>query len=133
MPRSAARRAFIPMQNAASAYARVSQTALSPREAEAAVLLKAARLLQSARDEWRGEGHGLAEALGFNRKVWTVLATAATEAGNGLPAAIRDGMGHLGAYVITQTISVLAEPAPEKVDPLIAINREVAAGLRGQA
>jgi flagellar biosynthesis activator protein FlaF len=121
------------MHNAASAYARVSQTALSPREAEAAVLLKAARLLQSARDEWRGGGNGLAEALGFNRKVWTVLATAATEPANGLPAGVRQGMGHLGAYVITQTISVLAEPAPEKVDPLIAINREVAAGLRGQA
>jgi flagellar biosynthesis activator protein FlaF len=124
------------MQNAASAYARVSQTALSPREAEAAVLMKAARLLQTAKDEWRGEGRGgndMAEALGFNRKVWTVLATAATEAGSGLPAELRRGMEHLGAFVITRTIAALAAPAPEKVDPLIAINREVAAGLRGQA
>ena len=121
------------MQNAASAYARVSQTALSPREAEAAVLMKAARLLQTARDEWTGEGRGLADALGFNRKVWTVLATAATEPGSTLPDDVRRSMSHLGTYVITRTMAMLAEPAPEKVDPLIAINREVAAGLRGQA
>ena len=121
------------MQNAASAYARVSQTALSPREAEAAVLMKAARLLQTAKDEWGAEGAGLADALGFNRKVWTVLSTAATEAGSGLPPELRRGMEHLGAFVITRTIAALVEPAPEKVDPLIAINREVAAGLRGQA
>ena len=125
------------MQNAASAYARVSQTALSPREAEAAVLMKAARLLQTARDGWNDEAkpprQELADALGFNRKVWTVLATAATEADSGLPDAVRRSMTQLGAFVITRTIAVLAEPVPEKVEPLIAINREVAAGLRGQA
>lgn len=121
------------MQHAASAYARVSQTALSPREAEAAVLMKAAHLLQTARDAWAGEGRGLADALGFNRKVWTVLATAATETGSGLSEDVRRSMTHLGAFVITQTIATLTEPAPEKVDPLISINREVAAGLRGHA
>jgi flagellar biosynthesis activator protein FlaF len=125
------------MQNAASAYARVSQTALSPREAEAAVLMKAARLLQTAREEWdaagEARGNGFAEALGFNRKVWTLLSTAATEAGSNLPESVRRSMGHLGAFVLTQTIALLAAPDPQKVDPLIAINRQVAAGLRGQA
>lgn len=123
------------MHHATNAYARTAQAALSPREAEAAVLIKAATRLQAAQNGWTG-GRGDAafgEALTFNRRVWTLLATAATEADSPLPAEVKHSMGRLGAFVFTQTLAALAEPAPEKLSPLISINREIAAGLRGQA
>jgi hypothetical protein len=34
---------------------------------------------------------------------------------------------------MTQTFSLMTDPRPEKLPPLISINRELAAGLRGQS
>jgi flagellar protein FlaF len=36
-------------------------------------------------------------------------------------------------FIFNRTITVLAEPAPEKLKILISINREIAAGLRGSS
>ncbi len=73
------------MMNAAHAYARTSQTGLSPREAEAAVLIKAASRLQACRNEELTSSTGLNEALMFNQRVWTVLASAVADPANPLP------------------------------------------------
>ena len=104
----------------------------SPRELEAAVLLKAASRLQAVRDDWTGRRAELDDALTFNRKLWTVLATSATEAENPLPGAIKQNIANLAVFVFNRTVSIMAEPQPEKLDVLIRINREIAAGLRAQ-
>ncbi|GJD51911.1 hypothetical protein OPKNFCMD_4670 [Methylobacterium crusticola] len=119
------------MSYAANAYAKVSQTALTPREAEAAVLIKAAARLQTIQDNWDAQQPALNEALGFNRKVWTLLSSSATEPEAPLPAELKQSMARLGAFVFTRTVDMMVEPRAEKLTALIRINRELASGLRG--
>jgi flagellar biosynthesis activator protein FlaF len=119
------------MQNAATAYARVANSVLSPREAEAAVLLKAATRLQSVQDNWSEGAGALNEALTFNQRVWTVIAGAATETDSPLPPALKQSVANLAAFVFTRTLDTMVQPHVESLSALIRINRELAAGLRG--
>ena len=120
------------MQQAANAYARVAQATQSPRELEAAVLLKAASRLQALRDDWQGRRSDLDEALTYNRKLWTILVTSVTDADNPLPVAIKNNIANLAIFVFERTITVMTEPGPDKLGALVTINREIAAGLRAQ-
>ena len=120
------------MQQAASAYSKAAQATQSPRELEAAILLKAAARLQAIRDDWDGRRRELFDALTYNRKLWTVLVTSATEEGNPLPAPIKQNVANLGIFIFNHTLAVMTQPAPERLGILITINREVAAGLRSQ-
>ncbi len=119
------------MHHAANAYARVANSALSPREAEAAVLLKAATRLQSVQDNWTGSAEALNEALTFNQRVWTVIAGAATETDSPLPPTLKQNVAGLAVFVFKRTVDTMVQPQAEKLAPLIRINRELAAGLRG--
>ncbi|WP_375459171.1 flagellar biosynthesis regulator FlaF [uncultured Enterovirga sp.] len=117
---------------AASAYAKTARTTQSPRDLEASILLKAAQQLQSACDNWQPDGTELGTALTYNRKIWTILATSATEPDNPLPAQIKANIAQLAAVIFQRTLAILMEPAPEKLALLVRINREVASGLRTQ-
>lgn len=57
----------------------------------------------------------------------------ATREENPLPAAIRQNIANLGIFVLNHTIKLEARPEPSRLDVLININREVAAGLRASA
>ena len=120
------------MQQAANAYARVAQATQSPRELEASVLLKAASRLQAVRDDWQGRQSDLDEALTFNRKLWTILVTSATDAENPLPLAIKNNIANLAIFVFNRTITIMTDPGPKKLGALVTINREIAAGLRAR-
>ncbi|WP_375463445.1 flagellar biosynthesis regulator FlaF [uncultured Methylobacterium sp.] len=123
----------VAMSYGASAYARASHTALSPREAEAAVLIKAANRLRSARSAWPEQIRGLNEALSFNQKVWSLLSTEATAETSPLPETVKQNVGRLGVFVLRACIDTMIAPTPEKLDALIAINHNIAAGLQGDA
>ncbi|WP_244472864.1 MULTISPECIES: flagellar biosynthesis regulator FlaF [unclassified Methylobacterium] len=118
------------MSYGASAYAKVSQTALSPREAEAAVLIKAASRLQAVQADWENQKGGLPEALNFNQKVWTIIAGAATAPESPLPEPIKTSIAQLSVFVFRRMIDTLIEPSAEKLSALISINHNIAAGLR---
>jgi flagellar protein FlaF len=118
------------MQQAAQTYGKVAQQTLGPRELEAHVLLKAAARLQTIRDGWDENRAALDDALTYNRKLWTVLATAATADTSPLPREIKQNIGNLGIFIFKRTMEMMMEPAPEKLDALVNINRQVAAGLR---
>ena len=120
------------MNYAANAYARTSRSALTPREAESAVLLKAAQqLIGASHGLAAGDTKRLNEALSFNQRVWTILATEATADENPLPADIKQGIGNLGVFVLRNCVDTMIEPTPEKIANLVAINNEIAAGLQG--
>jgi|SRR4051794_28951126 flagellar biosynthesis activator protein FlaF len=121
------------MQQAATAYTKVAQATQSPRELEAAILMKAATRLQAIRDDWDGRRRELFEALTYNRKLWTVLVSSTTEADNPLPVGIKQNVANLGIFIFNHTLAVMTQPAPERLAILIDINREIAAGLRGPA
>jgi flagellar protein FlaF len=120
------------MQQAASAYSKVAQATQSPRELEAAILMKAATKLQAIRDDWEGKRRELFDALTYNRKLWTILVSSATEEGNPLPVPIKQNLANLGIFIFNHTLAVMTQPAPERLGILITINREIAAGLRAQ-
>jgi flagellar protein FlaF len=120
------------MQQAANAYAKVAKATQSPRDLEATVLINAATRLQLIRDDWTTRRAELDEALTFNRKLWTILVTSVTDADNPLPQPIKNNIANLAIFVFERTITVMSEPGPEKLGVLVTINREIAAGLRGQ-
>ena len=121
------------MQNAAQAYNAVARQTASPRELEADLLLKAASRLQAISDAWDSDKSGLDNALLYNRKLWSIFMASVTEPDHSLQAEIRQNIANLGIFVMNQTLSMMTDPRPEHLVSLIDVNRELAAGLRGQA
>lgn len=119
------------MQNSAAlAYQQVGKQTVSPRVLEANLLSRAATQLQIVRDDWDNKNGDLSAALLFNRKLWNVFVTSVTGEQSQLPRALRENIANLGIFVMKQTISAQQRPEAQKLDALININRELAAGLR---
>jgi len=121
------------MSNAASAYARTSQTTASPREIEAQALLKAARQLQDVQNNWSGPTKSMHDALLFNRRLWSIFMSAVESNDNEQPLEIRQNIANIGIFVLKQTVEMQTNPDPAKLKSLIDINCNIAAGLSGRA
>lgn len=117
------------MHQAAQAYSKTAQATVSPRELEASLLIKAAMRLQMVKDNWSEQTNVLYDALYYNRKLWTVLVTSVTREDNPLPNMIKQNIANLGMFIFDRTIDIQMRPEPFKLDILITINRELAAGL----
>jgi len=106
---------------------------LSGRELEASVLTKAAHLLKSCKEQWDGEGHfkRLDEALVFNQRIWTIFQDELIREDNPLPAKLRGDILNLSLFIDKRIVDIMRDPVPEKLDILIKINLNLAAGLRG--
>ncbi|MGO4735077.1 flagellar biosynthesis regulator FlaF [Bosea sp. 2KB_26] len=118
--------------NAYASAAKTAQSAVSPRELEASLLLKAAVRLQSITDDWLGRQRELDDALNYNRKLWTLLVSAVIAEDNPLPVEIKRNILGLANFIFNQTFRIAASPTPESLTVLIGINRDIAAGLRGR-
>src|SRR3974390_1535071 len=119
------------MREAHKAYAAVAKETASPRELEASLLLKAASKLQSVYDGWDDKTDGLGDALLYNRRLWTVFLDSVCSSESPLPGEERAKLANLGIFIMTETVTLLNDPQPKSLLPLININREIAAGLRG--
>ncbi len=121
--------------NPLDAYRSVEKATLSQRDLEATVLTKAALQLQLLKDNWTREDHDaqLEDALSYNQRVWSFFQAELSVEENPLPEEIRRNLLALSFFVDRRSFDVLAYPAPEKLDILISINNNVAAGLRGDA
>lgn len=118
------------MSHAARQYAATARSGMSPRETEASALLKAAARLQAAREQESPGAAPFAAALDHNRRLWTILLASVGDPASPLPSALRGNVLILANFVLNHSLAVTAEPAADKLDCLIAINRELAAGLR---
>ena len=122
------------MQNLATqTYQQTAQATVSPRSLEADLLTKAAATLQRIADDWEGRSNELDEALNYNRKLWQIFVAAVTDKANPLPDPIKQNIANLGIFVFSQTYELSKAPAASKLNSLISINRDIAAGLRAQA
>jgi flagellar protein FlaF len=122
------------MQNQATqAYRQASKTTASPRDLEANLLSSAAAHFQRIRENWSDLSGELPEALKFNRKLWTVFLTSVVDNASPLAIEVRQHVANLGVFVLSQTAELQVAPEAEKLDILVKINRELAAGLRGSA
>ena len=118
------------MQYGVRAYSKVNATAqVAPRELEATLLIKGAAKLEGVKRDWERK-EGLPEALAYNRKLWTILASSATAAENPLPVQVKNDFGNLAVFVLRSLIQLAAEPRLDQMNRLIEINATVAAGLR---
>jgi flagellar protein FlaF len=120
------------MSNAAQAYARTAQTIASPREIEAQALLKAARQLQDAVTKWDDNDSGLTAALLFNRKLWSIFVSDAISDANPEALSTRQNIANIGIFVMAQCAALQIKPEIDKLQALIDINSNIAAGLSGR-
>jgi flagellar protein FlaF len=118
---------------ALQAYARTAQRIASPRDIEAQALLKAARQLQDVMTNWEQPDSGLTAALMFNRKLWSIFLSDALRDENPEQIAIRQNIANIGIFVMTQSAALQIKPEYERLQALIDINRNIAAGLSGKA
>jgi flagellar protein FlaF len=73
--------------------------------------------------------HEMLAAVRVNWRLWTILQAELLDPDCPLPDDVRGNVLSLAQFVDKHTLDVIAEPKPEKLDILIAINRELAGGL----
>lgn len=117
------------------AYGRVQRSALTDRETEAAALMQSAAMLKHCQTNWSAPDRDthLHKALKYNRRLWSLFQVALADADNPLPKDIRENILRLSLYIDKRTFELMADPAPDKLDILININTNIAAGLKGTA
>jgi flagellar biosynthesis activator protein FlaF len=121
-----------PYAKAAGAYDQNAQkNAPSQRELEARILLKSNRMLQSIQNDWDNLDKAVLEdALNYNRQIWMLFYDTALETNDGSrPNDLRSNIVNLANFIFKREIEILTAPKKEKLDILININREIAAGL----
>src|ERR1700712_3619795 len=96
------------MQNqAATAYQKVGQQTTNPRELEANLLSKSAANLQRLKEEFDSTPRNeLANALQFNRRLWTVFMTSVTREDSPLPTELRQNIANLGIFIMKQSLAL---------------------------
>lgn len=101
----------------------------NPRATEAWALTESGRRLALAT---RGGRSAMREALRLNWRLWTIFQADLTVAmeGTDTPTDIQVNMLTLCQFVDKHTVASLGEPTPERLQVLIDINRNIAAGLR---
>ncbi|MBK9325354.1 MAG: flagellar biosynthesis regulator FlaF [Chromatiaceae bacterium] len=122
-------------RNPFDAYQDVERATLTGRGLEAMVLNKAVAMLQNVLNRWDEPDHEalLEEALRYNQRLWTFFQVELSADDNPLPRALRENLLSLSVFVDNRTFELMTNPAPEKLDILITINKNIAAGLRDQA
>ncbi|MBX2833421.1 MAG: flagellar biosynthesis regulator FlaF [Micavibrio sp.] len=121
-----------PYAKAAGAYGDHAQKHTpDQRELEARVLLKSARTLSMLQEKWDERGKDdLDVALQYNRQIWMMFYDTALENREGdRPNDLRSNIVNLANFVFKRELEVRAKPEREKLDILININKEIAAGL----
>jgi flagellar protein FlaF len=108
---------------------------MSGREIEAVVLNQGALKLKECQDNWDTDDRDerLNAALEFNQQIWSILQGEFLKADNPLPQQIRQNLLALSAYVDRRIFEIMAFPSPEKLNIVIDINRNIAAGLKEAA
>jgi flagellar protein FlaF len=115
------------------AYESVSKATQSGREIEAAVLTKAAVKLKECQDDWDApdRDNRLEEALKYNQRIWSIFQSELSREDHELPKKLRLDILRLAAFIDRRIFEALAFPEPEKLNIVININNNLAAGLRG--
>ncbi len=118
---------------AVNAYRQVDKTTISGRETEARVLTEAALKLKKCQENWGGNDLDaqLDEALRYNQKIWSLFQGELEREDNPLPGKLKIDILRLAAFIDKRIFEVMAFPSPEKLNIIININQNIAAGLRG--
>jgi len=121
-----------PYAHAAGAYGDHAQKHTpDQRELEARVLLKSAKMLADLQSNWEAvDSEILATTLQYNRQIWMMFYDTALENKEGdRPNNLRSNIVNLANFIFKREMDIKANPEKEKLDVLININKEIAAGL----
>jgi flagellar biosynthesis activator protein FlaF len=120
------------MQNAFNVYQNIDKDGMSQRDLEASVLTKAGMLLKRCQEKWDAPDREtqLEEAVRFNQKVWSFFQSELTMPDNPLPQNIREDILNLSIFIDKRLFEIMAYPESRKLDIVININMNLAAGLR---
>jgi flagellar protein FlaF len=103
----------------------------TPRVIEARALLKAARYMQMLQHDWtKTTTEHIESALRINREIWLAFfEQASARLAEDPHHTISMQITSLSRFVLGRSLEILTNPSPEKLNALITINREIAAGL----
>ena len=125
-----------PYGKAADAYSSTA-AATDQRALEGKILQKAAQKLETLCSRLQNGEKIPLEEIGdtfeYNRKIWTLFVSETMNDAHGLPQGIKNNIASLGIFVFKRSHEALIDPTPEKIKPLIDINRNIASGLLKQA
>jgi flagellar protein FlaF len=110
----------------------VENATSSGRETEARVLTQAALKLKYCRDNWEAANRRekMDEALTYTQRIWSLLQGDLLDENNPLPQKLKENVLSLSAFIDKRIFNVMANPAPEKLNIIIDIHLNLAAGLR---
>ncbi|MDB5421160.1 MAG: flagellar FlaF family protein [Brevundimonas sp.] len=112
------------------AYQRAAQQAESPREAEYRLFGQVTRALMAASTVPDDDFLTRMDALDWNRRLWTALASDCSSSDNKMAAPVRAQIISLSLWVNRHTSAVMRRE--EEFEPLIEINRIIMQGLSGR-
>ena len=118
--------------NPLRAYQSVEKATLPGRLIEARVLSQAALKLRKCQEGWdrADRVNALDEALRYNQRVWTILQAELGSQDNPMPDQIKRNLLLLSAFIDRRIFETMISPSPEKLNIIININENIAAGLR---
>ncbi|MEM6811226.1 MAG: flagellar biosynthesis regulator FlaF [Pseudomonadota bacterium] len=125
-----------PYAEAANVYGHnVQKNTPDQRELEAHVLLKSAKYLTDLQNDWDNvTPEILEETLKYNRQIWMMFYDTAIEnPEENRPNDLRSNIINLANFIFKREIEVMSQPDKEKLNILISINRDIAAGLMSKA
>jgi flagellar protein FlaF len=111
------------------AYQSAAQRAENPREAEYRLFGQVTRALMEAAQTDPSDFKTRIDALDWNRRLWSALATDCSDPSNSMPAAARASIISLSIWVAKHTSAVMRRE--EEIQDLIDVNRMIMQGLSG--
>ena len=119
-------------QASVAAYTTMQKEHLSGRELEASVLTRAGLMLKAVQENWQSPDREqkLLEAIKFNQKVWSFFQAELSDPDNPLPKNLREDILNLSIFIDKRLFEVMASPDREKLQIVIDIDFNIAAGLR---
>ena len=98
------------------------------------MLTRAGLMLKQVQEGWAAPDRDakLLEAVKFNQKVWSFFQAELSDPENPLPKALRQDVLNLSLFVDKRLFEVMANPDKSKLDIIVDINFNIAAGLRAK-
>jgi len=113
-------------------YRQIQKTSMSGRELEEEVLTKAAFLLKDCQRKWDDNDRDakLDKALKYNQMIWSLFQGELAKPENPLPKKFKEDILSLSLFIDKRIFEVMSYPESKKLDIIIDINLNLAAGLR---
>lgn len=120
------------MSVAITAYARRQVEGLTGRALEAAIFERCAADMQSLIIKGSATRAELHRAVERNRNFWAMCLASCAEPQSPLPEDLRVNIGQLAVFMEAQMRKAITDQDVTVLEPMVYINRNLAAGLRGK-